>query len=121
MSATDPRSRRVIKQHNKQRRRGKTPLRKRMLALDAPLTSLADDQVLTFPEWCRLNRISERTGYRIIKGPDGPKTVQISARRFGIRVAANREWQHTRAPLAETRTRSAVRSIRRDRKEEADS
>jgi len=96
VSAADPRSRRVIKQHNKQRRRGKTPLRKRMLALDAPLTSLADDQVLTFPEWCRLNRISERTGYRIIKGPDGPKTVQISARRFGIRVAANREWQRAR-------------------------
>ena len=67
-----------------------------MLALDAPLTSLADDQVLTFPEWCRLNRISERTGYRIINSPDGPPTVQLSPRRFGITVRANREWQHAR-------------------------
>jgi hypothetical protein len=67
-----------------------------VLALDAPLTSLADDQVLTFQEWCRLNRISERTGHRIIKSPDGPKTVQLSPRRFGIRVAANRDWQHAR-------------------------
>src|SRR5262245_2175460 len=82
-----------IKQHKKQLKR---PMRARALALDAPLTSLADDQILTFPEWCRLNRISERTGYRIIKGPDGPKTVQISERRFGIRVGTNREWQHAR-------------------------
>jgi len=71
-------------------------MRKRVLALDAPLTSLADDQVLTFQEWCRLNRISERTGRRILDSPDGPPTVQLSPRRFGIRVAANREWQHAR-------------------------
>ena len=98
MSTGETRPRRVTKQHNKQKqRRGqKTPIRERVLALDAPLTSLADDQVLTFQEWCRLNRISERTGYRIINGPDGPKTVQLSARRFGIRVAANREWQQAR-------------------------
>ena len=97
MSSGEPRLRRVTKQHNKQkRRRGrKMLLRERALALDAPLTSLADDQVLTFQEWCRLNRISERTGYRIINGPDGPKTVQLSARRFGITVGANRNWQHT--------------------------
>src|SRR5262249_62075664 len=91
------RPRRVTKHHRQQFKRGrKTLLRERTLALDAPLTSLADDQVLTFPEWCRLNRISERTGRRIIKGPDGPKTVQISERRFGIRVGANREWQQAR-------------------------
>ena len=98
VSSTDPRSRRATKQHHKQKQqRGrKTPLRERTLALDAPLTSLADDQVLTFQEWCRLNRISERTGHRIIKSPGGPKTVQLSPRRFGIRVAANREWQHSR-------------------------
>ena len=74
----------------------KTPMRKRVLALDAPLTSLADDQVLGFVEWCRLNRISERTGRRILEGPDGPRRVQLSPRRFGVTVRANREWQHTR-------------------------
>ena len=81
---------------SKQKRGTKTPMRLRVLALDAPLTSLADDQVLTFQEWCRLNRISERTGRRILDSPDAPPTVQLSARRIGIRVAANREWQHTR-------------------------
>jgi hypothetical protein len=74
----------------------KTPMRKRVLALDAPLTSLADDQVLSFHEWCALNRISERTGRRILDGPEGPPTVQLSPRRIGIRVAANRAWQHAR-------------------------
>ena len=82
--------------HSKQNRGQKTPMRKRVLALDAPFTSLADDQVLTFHEWCRLNRISERTGRRILEGPDGPPFVQLSPRRIGIRVAANREWQHAR-------------------------
>jgi hypothetical protein len=71
-------------------------MRKRALALDAPLTSLADDQVLSFVEWCRLNRISERTGRRILASPDGPQTVQLSPRRVGIRVADNRAWQHAR-------------------------
>jgi len=86
-----------VTKHPKQNRGQKTPMRKRVLALDAPLSgALNDDQVLTFVEWCRLNRISERTGRRILDGPDAPPTVQLSPRRFGIRVAANREWQHSR-------------------------
>src|SRR5262249_55719018 len=81
----------------KQNRRGtKKPMAKRVLALDAPLTSLADDQVLSFVEWCRLNRISERNGRRILASPDGPQTVQLSQRRVGVTVRANREWQHAR-------------------------
>jgi hypothetical protein len=71
-------------------------MRKRVLALDAPLMSLTDDQILSFVEWCRLNRISERTGRRILDGPDGPLIVRLSPRRIGIRVAANREWQQAR-------------------------
>ena len=92
------RPRRATKQHNKQFKRGqKTPMRKRVLALDAPLTSLADDQVLTFVEWCQLNRISERTGRRILDGPDAPTVTMLSPRRFGVTVRANREWQQSRA------------------------
>ena len=83
--------------HSKQKRGQKTPMRKRVLALDAPLTSLADDQVLTFHEWCALNRISERTGRRILDGPDGPTVTLLSPRRVGIRVADNRDWQHAHA------------------------
>jgi hypothetical protein len=82
--------------HPKPKRGSKTPMRKRVLALDAPLTSLADDQVLTFHEWCALNRISERTGRRILASPDGPQTMQLSPRRVGIRVADNRAWQQSR-------------------------
>jgi hypothetical protein len=78
---------------HKKRRGTKTPMRERVLALDAPLTSLADDQVLSFVEWCRLNRISERTGRRILASPGGPQTVQLSPRRVGVTVRANRTWQ----------------------------
>ena len=37
------------------------------VALDQqPLSLLLDSQVLTFREWCRLNRISARTGRRVL-------------------------------------------------------
>jgi hypothetical protein len=81
---------------NKQKRREKKLQRERRLALDAPLTSLHDDQVLTFNEWVRLNRISERTGRRILDGGDGPTVVTLSPRRIGITIRANREWQQSR-------------------------
>ena len=67
------------------------------LTLDAPLTSLHDDQVLTFLEWCRLNRISERSGRRIISAPGGPRIVRLTQTRIGIRVGDNRRWQESRA------------------------
>jgi hypothetical protein len=51
------------------------------------------DQVLTFLEWCKLNRISERTGRRILDAPDGPKVTILSRRRVGITVRDNRAWQ----------------------------
>jgi hypothetical protein len=42
------------------------------------------DQVLTFIEWCQLNRISERTGRRILRGPNPPDVTMLSPKRFGI-------------------------------------
>ena len=81
--------------HPKQKRGTKTPMKKRASALDGLLT-LSDDQVLDFHSWCQLNRISERTGRRILASPDSPQTVQLSQRRVGIRVADNRAWQHAR-------------------------
>lgn len=62
-------------------------------ALDAPLSVSHDDQVLTFLEWCKLNRISERTGRRILDGPNPPKVTFLSPRRVGITVRNNRAWQ----------------------------
>jgi hypothetical protein len=59
--------------------------------------SLEDDRVLTFAEWCSLNKIGQRTGRRIIKSGKGPRVLQLSERRIGIRVADNRRWQASRA------------------------
>ena len=58
--------------------------------------ALTDRQILTFNEWCVLNALSERTGRRILKSGTGPKVVQLSARRLGVTVAANRAWQQSR-------------------------
>jgi hypothetical protein len=69
-------------------------------ALDAPLSPHHDDQVLTFFEWCRLNRISERTGRRILANPDPaakPVVTMLTTTRVGITVGANRRWQQARA------------------------
>jgi len=66
-------------------------------ALDPqPLSLLLDAQVLTFAEWCRLNRISGRTGRRILLAPGGPTVVRLTTRKIGITVGANRLWQQSR-------------------------
>ena len=52
--------------------------------LDAPLSTSHPDQVLTFLEWCRLNRISERTGRRILASDNGPAVTQLTPKRIGI-------------------------------------
>jgi hypothetical protein len=53
------------------------------------------DQVLTFSEWLALNRLSERTGYRILASGAGPVVTRIR-RRIGITVENNRLWQKSR-------------------------
>ena len=54
------------------------------------------DEVFTFKQWVKINKISERNGRRILDGPDGPDVTQLSARRFGITRRANRRWQESR-------------------------
>ena len=56
-----------------------------------------DDAVFTFKEWCRLNSIGERTGRRILASGNGPVVTQLTTKRIGITVRANREWQAQRA------------------------
>jgi hypothetical protein len=95
----EQRSHRALRKHHKQQRRRKLReqhQQQKQLALDAPLSTLHDNQVLTFLEWCRLNRISERNGRRILDGPDGPVVTMLSARRIGITVGNNRAWQQSR-------------------------
>jgi hypothetical protein len=50
-----------------------------------------------FHEWCRLNRISERTGRRILASGNGPVVTQVSAQRIGVLVKNNARWQASRA------------------------
>jgi hypothetical protein len=55
-----------------------------------------DDQVLSVVEWCALNRISLRTGTRILAGQDGPIVTQLSAKRIGVTRGNNAKWQQSR-------------------------
>jgi hypothetical protein len=55
-----------------------------------------DEAVLTFPEWCALNTLSERTGRRILASGDGPPVTELSSYRIGITVGDNRRWQASR-------------------------
>jgi len=66
-------------------------------ALEAPLDTTHPDQILTFHEWCRLNRFSVRTGRRIVAAGDGPTVTRLSPRRIGVSIANNARWQASRA------------------------
>jgi hypothetical protein len=58
--------------------------------------ALDDQRVMTIPQWCEINGFSIWTGQRLLKAGKGPKITQISDRRIGITVRANREWQDAR-------------------------
>jgi hypothetical protein len=57
---------------------------------------------MTLRQWCEVNGFSWWTGQRLIKAGKGPKILQLSPRRIGITIRANREWQQARerAPSA---------------------
>jgi hypothetical protein len=58
--------------------------------------ALDDQRVMTIKQWAEVNNFSWWTGQRLIKAGQGPKIVQLSPRRIGITVRANREWQRAR-------------------------
>ena len=60
-------------------------------------TELYQFRVLTFGEWCALNRISPATGRRLLKSGKGPLVIRLSDRRIGISVRANAAWQAARS------------------------
>jgi hypothetical protein len=74
---------------------GKTERRKPQR--QQPLDTENDNQVLTFGEWCKLNRLSERTGRRILKSDSAPIITRLSTRLIGITVGNNKAWQAERA------------------------
>jgi hypothetical protein len=55
-----------------------------------------DCRVMSFREWHELNGISKDNARRLIKLGRGPKILQLSDRRIGITVRANRDWQRAR-------------------------
>ena len=54
-----------------------------------------DGRVLTFSEWCSLNRFSEDTGRRVINRGE-IEVVELSPRRIGITVGADKRWKAAR-------------------------
>jgi hypothetical protein len=82
-------------QRRKQHKREQS--KKRRSALDTPFAISHDNQILTFFEWCQLNRFSERTGRRILASGTGPTVTRLSPRRLGISVGNNARWQASRA------------------------
>ena len=58
--------------------------------------ALDDQRVMTIVQWCEVNGFSIWTGQRLINAGKGPAITQISDRRIGITVRANREWQDGR-------------------------
>ena len=55
-----------------------------------------DDRVMLFARWCEVNGFSKATGRRLRNTGQGPGFVQLSPRRIGVTVRANREWQKSR-------------------------
>ena len=88
------RTRRAVRARAKQQARKKKKQVSDRLSLGGPLL---DEQVLTVREFAALNGVGLRTAIRILEGPDAPAIVRLSARRIGITVKANREWQARRA------------------------
>jgi hypothetical protein len=91
------RSHRAQRSHTKQIERKKQRKKRSVPPPLALQSMLLDEQVLTFGEWCQVNRFSERQGRRILRGGSGPVVTHLSERRIGIRVGDNRRWQESRA------------------------
>lgn len=58
--------------------------------------TVEDQKVLTLREWANLNSLSFQTAKRMFAEGRGPRVVQLSHRRVGVRVIDNRLWQEAR-------------------------
>jgi hypothetical protein len=57
----------------------------------------ADDlKVLTLREWAAMNGISFIAAKRLIASGEGPRVIQISAKRIGIRMIDAARWSESR-------------------------
>jgi predicted DNA-binding transcriptional regulator AlpA len=60
-------------------------------------SGMAEDRVLTLPEFAKIAGISVVTLRRRIAARDGPTITRLSERRIGIRVRHGRAWLDARA------------------------
>jgi hypothetical protein len=78
--------------------------RKRIAERDARRDAMTDfnnpHQVMTVPQWARLNNVSVTQAKRVIKAGEGPPVMQLSKNRKGIRVSDNTRWQEARLKTA---------------------
>jgi hypothetical protein len=79
----------------KTRRRKRQTSKKQKYREAARSISHVPDRVRTVTEWCVINGFSEDTGRRILAGGKGPKVLQLSPNRIGIRDSDNKAWQDT--------------------------
>jgi hypothetical protein len=79
------------------RRRGRERRRDERRQFFLNLRDLPDDACLLIPEWAALNSLSERQARRILASGDGPTITKLSAKRRGITIRDNREWQQRHA------------------------
>jgi hypothetical protein len=59
-------------------------------------------RVMTLAEFCRRNRISKITLWRLRRVGFGPRTVSLGVRRIGITYQAEREWQENSGIVRES-------------------
>ena len=61
-----------------------------------------EDRVFTMSEWAEAASISPRTARELIATGKGPRVVELSPNRLGIRVCDHREWLAERTRKATT-------------------
>jgi len=54
------------------------------------------NRVLTLRQWAKLNSIGYRTACRLLASGQGPRVIQLTERRIGIRESDNDKWQQAR-------------------------
>jgi predicted DNA-binding transcriptional regulator AlpA len=63
---------------------------------DGERDRFAERRVMTLSEFCRRNRISKPTLWRMRRDGTGPATVRLGLRRVGIRFIDEKTWQESR-------------------------
>jgi predicted DNA-binding transcriptional regulator AlpA len=63
---------------------------------DGERDRFAERRVMTLSEFCRRNRISKPTLWRMRRDGTGPATVRLGLRRIGIRYVDEKTWQESR-------------------------